>query len=288
MKNFALLLGVLLTSINQLRGQVTVEVTFDQEEFLPGESLSAAIRITNRSGQTLNLGADEGWLTFSVESAERYVVVKTAEVPVAGKFTLESSQRAIKSVDLAPYFNLSKPGRYSVTATVNIKEWNRQVVSPPKAFDIIEGSKMWEQEVGLPKSPDATNQMPEMRKYVLHQANYLRRNLMLYVQVSDASGKVRKVFPIGRMLSFGQPEPQVDRLSNLHVLYQDGPKTFSYTVVNPDGDVLIHQTYDMPGRPRLKVDEEGNLKVVGGTRRIKPNDIPAPKISADNAQTSRP
>ena len=69
------------------------------------------------------------------------------------------------------------------------------------------------------------------------------KELMLYVRVTGSDGNIYKVFPLGRMLSFGQPEPQVDKLSNLHVLYQDGPRAFNYTVTSPDGTLLIRQTY---------------------------------------------
>jgi hypothetical protein len=287
MKKLALLLGILFAPLSYLSAQVTVEVTLDQEQFLPHEALPVAVRITNRSGQPLKFGADETWLTFSIESPDGFVVVKKGEVPVAGEFTLETSKRAIKRVDLEPHFRFPKSGRYSITATVSIKEWNRQLTSSPRPFDIIEGSKMWEQEVGVPKGTNAPDQAPEVRKYALHQANYLRKQLTLYVQVSDGGGKVFKVFPIGPMLSFGQPEPQIDKFSNLHVLYQDGPRSYNYTVVDPEGTVLVRQTYDMPPRPRLRVDESGNLKVIGGPRRPKSTDVPPPKTE-DDAQTPKP
>ena len=174
------------------------------------------------------------------------------------------------------YFSFSKSGRYSVTATVHIKEWNRNVVSPPTSFDIIEGSKLWEQDVGLPNPEGVTNRPPEMRRFALHQANYLRRQLLLYVQITDTRGHVYRVFPLGQMLSFGQPEPQVDRWSNLHVLYQNGPRSFSYTLVDPYGNILARQFYDYTTRPRLKPDGEGNVQVVGGTRRITSTDLPPP------------
>jgi len=32
-------------------------------------------------------------------------------------------------MDLMPYFDLSKPGRYTVTAAVKIKQWNQEVSS---------------------------------------------------------------------------------------------------------------------------------------------------------------
>jgi hypothetical protein len=114
-----------------------------------------------------------------------------------------------------------------------------------------------------------------LRRYVLQQANYLRKQLMLYLQITDRTGKVYRVFPLGPMLSFGQPEAQVDKGSNLHVLYQNGPHSFSYTVVNPDGTVIVRQTYDYTTRPRLTMDDEGQLKVAGGARRVTVTDVPA-------------
>jgi hypothetical protein len=289
MKNPGLLLVALFASVARLSAQVTVEVTTEQEQFLPGETLPTAARIVNRSGQTLHLGADEGWLTFSVESPDGFVVFKKGEVPVRGEFTLESSERATKRVDLAPYFNLLKPGRYAIRATIRIKEWeDRQVSSPPKSFDIIQGAKIWEQEFGVPRVPGITNGMPEVRTYALQQANYLRTQLKLYVQITDTKGKINKVFPIGPMLSFGQPEPQLDKLSNLHILYQNGPHSFSYTVITPDGEVIVRQTYDYTSRPRLKADANGNLAVIGGTRRVTFDDLPRPQALENNVKTTTP
>jgi hypothetical protein len=288
MKNSGLLLFMLLAATFSLRAQVSVDVSLDQDQFLPGEAMPLTVRITNRSGQTIQLGKDQEWLTFLIESKEGFVVVKTGEVPVEGEFTLESSKRGIKQVDLAPYFSFPKTGRYVVTASVFIKDWNQQISSAPKAFDIIQGSKMWEQEVGLPLPPGVTNQTPELRKYTLHQANYLRTRLMLYVQVSDANGKIYRVFPVGPMLSFGQPEPQVDRVSNLHLLFQDGQRSYNYTVIDPQGKVLIHHEYDMAPRPKLKVNAGGLLEVVGGIQRVTPNDVPPAKPVEDNAETAKP
>ena len=110
--------------------QVTVELTQEQDQFLPAESLPLAVRITNRSGQDLRLGRGEDWLTFSVESREGEVVPRLGEVPVAGEFVLESSRVATLRVDLAPYFALSRSGRYSVTATMRIKDWNQRCTEP--------------------------------------------------------------------------------------------------------------------------------------------------------------
>lgn len=284
MKALGLLLGLWVVALLPVSAQVTVEITQDQDQFLPAEAVAAAVRITNRSGQSLHLGREENWLTFSVQSHGDEVVPKMAEVPVVGEFTLESSRVATKRVDLAPYFSLNRSGQYSVTATLRIKDWNQEIISPPRNFDVIQGAKLWEQEIGVPDSA-ATNSTPEVRKFILQQANYLRSQLRLYVRLTDASGeKTFRVFPIGPMVSFGRPEAQVDKFSNLHVLCQDGLHSFRYVVINPDGEIIARRIYDyLDKRPRLQPDADGKVLLVGGIRRITPNDVP-PSMPAPPAE----
>jgi len=284
MKTLGLLLGMLLACAGSLRAQVTVELSLDQEQFLPGEALNAIVRITNLSGQTLNLGSDEGWLKFVVESRDGFVVEKKGEAPVAEKIFLDSAKAAIKRVDIAPYFNLRKPGRYSVSVTATIKDWNQRVSSAPKTFDIIRAAPLFEKDFGVPPAPGAPAGPPEVRRFSLLQANYLQK-LTLYAQVADAAGRTINVYPLGPMLNTPL-ETKLDRLSNLHVLYQIGAHSSCYTLIDPDGRMVKRQTYDFTVVPRMKFDEEGNVIVAGGTRRVKPDDWPPPQIA--NGATNRP
>ena len=279
MKQFCLTLALAAAWLSPADAQVTVEVTLPQEQFLPGEAIIAAVRVTNRSGQKLHLGAEKDWLSFSVESRGDFVVARLGDVPVTGEFDLDSAKVATRRVDLAPYFALTQPARYSVTATVKIRAWDREISSSPKSFDIIHGANLWEQEFGVPTAPGDTNATPEVRKYILQQANYLKGQLRLYLRLTDASeDKSFRVFPIGQMVSFSQPEGQVDKSSNLHVLYANGPHSYSYTVFNPDGDLVVRETYDYrASRPRLHMDQEGKISVAGGVRRLSSKDLPASK-----------
>ena len=270
--------AVLFTALFAWRvsAQVTVELKFDQEQFLPSESVPVAVKITNRSGQPLHLGADPDWLTFTVEAAEGFVVIKNAEVPVVGEFDLESAQEAVKRVDLQPYFAMTKPGRYRVIATLRIKDWSSHVTSQAKSFDVISGAKLWAQDFGVPSEP---GHPPEARRYTLEQANYLKEQLRLYVQVSDVpETRVYKVSVLGPMVSFSHPEAMVDRISQLHVLWQTGGQSFSYALINPNGTIGQQETYDnFESRPRLTVNDEGEVSVKGGTRRMKATEYPSVK-----------
>ena len=275
MKMFRFGFSLLLVSLLPAAAQIKVEVVPAQAQFLPDEELTLAVRVSNFSGKTLQIGADADWLKLSVESRDGFIVSKLNDAPVQGEFTLVSSKVAIKHVDLAPYFSLLKPGRYTVTATVRIPGWEQEFSSAPAAFDIIQGVKLWEQEFGVPATNAAAGE-PEMRKYALQQANYLKQ-LQLYVRVTTAAGgKTFAVRSIGRMVSFSQPEPQVDKFSRLHVLWQTGARAFAYRIVSPDGGLIVSQTYDYTTtRPKLRVDEDGKISVAGGARRLTREDLPA-------------
>jgi len=275
------ILGLALVSLFNASAQVLiVQLSLEQDQFLPGETLPVKVQVVNNSGQTLHLGADSKWLTFSVESVGNdFVVMKNADPPVVGAFDLGSSEMATKRVDLAPYFVMNREGRYRVVATVHIPEWGTDVASLPKEFDVIDGAQLWSQDFGVPIPAGVSNQPPVVRKYILEEANYLREQLRMYVLVSDQSGaRILKVSAIGPMVSFSRPEAQLDRASNLHVIYQSGAQSFIYSVVNPDGVITQQEIYDYYNtRPHLAVSDAGDIVEQGGVRRVRPGELPAVK-----------
>lgn len=270
------------TAILSATAQLNVEIVVDQDQFLRDESVPVKVRVTNRSGQPLRLGVDNEWLGFSVESQDNSAVTKTAEPQVKGEFLLDSAHVATRLVDLAPCYDFSQPGRYIVTATVRIKDWSIEAASRPRHIEIVRGTKLWEQEFGVPAASGA----PETRRYVLQQANY-HKQLKLYLRVADLSdNKVFRVFPLGPLVSFSQPEAQLDRSSELNVLFQTGARSFLFYVIRPDGVVAIRQTYDYTSsRPTLRSNDEGRIYVAGGARRLTQNDVP-PSIPTNAAMTT--
>jgi hypothetical protein len=277
MKTTLSMIVIVLMAAFRLQAQVvSVEVKLDQEQFLPGETLPVTVRVFNNSGQTLHLGADPGWLTFNVVSVDdNAAVTKNSDPELVNAFDLDSSEVATKHIDIAPHYVLKHAGRYRLVATVHIKEWNSEVSSAPKDFDIIDGAELWSRDFGVPSS--TTNRPPEVRKYILEEANYLRQQLRMYVLVSNQSRThIFKVNAIGPMVSFSQPEAQLDRLSNLHVLYQSGAQMFIYSVINPDGGIVRQDAYDLlDTRPHLGFNDNGDIQVNGGVRRAKPGELPA-------------
>ena len=292
MKKLVAMLACWLVWLSPAMSQgVSVEVVLDQAYFLPHEALMVKVRITNFSGQPLQFGKDDDWLSFAVEGNKSFVVPRLAPVPVRGEFTLDSSKVAIRTVDLAPCFDLSRPNHYTVRATVNLPQWQRLVTSDKKGFDILSGAKLWEQDFGVPQGVVQVGEQPEVRKYALFQTIH-GKQLKLYLRLSDVSeNKVFRIFPIGPMVSFSKPEPQLDKFGNLHILYQTGARSFNYSIVSPDGLLITRETHDYynNSRPILRAGSDGRISVAGGNRRASADDLPPPTttVSSNDAEPQK-
>jgi hypothetical protein len=280
MRTLPLTVVVLAAVISNAAAQLSVEIVTEQDQFLRDEGVPLKVRVTNRSGQTLRLGTDNDWLSFNVDSHEGVAIAKLGDVPVRGEFVLETAHVVTRQVDIAPSFDLTEPGRYTVTATVRVKDWASEISSKPKRIEVVRGTKIWEQEFGVP----APSGFPEVRRYILQQAQY-QKQLRLYLRITDANDQsVFKVQPLGILVSFSRPEAQVDQNSDLNVIFQNGARSFQFLVVRPDGNITLRQTYDYTAsRPSLRANDEGRIYVSGGARRYTANDLPVPLPPATNA-----
>lgn len=267
-------------STTWMTAQVSVKIEVPHQQYLADEALQIAVKITNFSGQTLFLGESDEWLRISVQSAERFIVPRTGLIPVAGKFTVETAMVATKRVNLQPYFELSRSGRYMVTATVQIPQWDQEIQSPPTWFNITNGVTVWEQTFGVQGTADP-DQRPEVRRFMLLQSTVASK-MMLYFRLANSSGNIAyRVYPLGYMVSFGRPSAQIDQHNRLHVLNQYGAKAFNYCVIDQDGELLTRETYLYTGsRPALKTTESGEIIVAGGLLKQKPPAVSVPNTGA--------
>ena len=270
--------------------QVSAGLHLAQDQFLPGEAIPVAVRITNFSGQTLTLGRDNFWLQFLLEEKRGPSLASISNVPVAGEFELDNAMIATKRVDLAPHYRSLRPGRYVLSSVLRISDWASFIKLDPVEFDVFEGTVVWEHLFGVPNS-SGTPGRPEFRRYALQQALHLKQ-LKLYAAVTDPSGgRIHAVFPLGPMLTFSKPEKQIDRESNLHLLWQFGARGFYYCVINPEGRLIARQTHDYsgPSRPVLSTADDGRILVRGGVRRRAMNDLPEDQpLPAPDNQPSVP
>jgi hypothetical protein len=290
MRKFAILLILLAAAVPPALAQpngVTAELQLDQDQYLPDEDLQLRVRIVNRSGQPLVLGADNEWISFQIMGEREYVVSKLGDMPVKGPFTLLSGQTVTRAFNPTPYFGFRRAGHYSIAAIIKIAQWKQQIACRPAAFTVSEGmplANLGNLSFGVPPPPGVTNAAPEVRRYSLVKVTFLDE-MKLYFRLTDNGGRTLRVFPLARMVSFGDPEAQLDRANNLHVLFQTGARTFSYSVMDPNGSLLAREYHEYTQtRPSLRLSDDGRIFVAGGRRLLTMNDIPAPDPGTAKSQ----
>jgi apolipoprotein N-acyltransferase len=283
MRKFAMLVVFLAVAVLPAQAQpngVTAELQLDQDQYLPDEDLPLEVRIVNRSGQTVVLGMDDQWITFQIMGERDYVVSKLKDMPVKGPFTLLSGQAVTREFNPTPYFGFRRAGRYSLGAIIKIAQWKQAVACKPVGFTVSEGLPLPNFDnltFGVPPPPGVTNVAPEVRRYDLLKVSYPDQ-MKLYFRLTDNGGRTLRVFPLARMTSFGEPEAQLDRANNLHVLFQTGARTFTYCVMDPNGTLVARQYHEYTRtRPSLQISDDGRIFVGGGRRLLTLNDLPAPE-----------
>lgn len=274
--HFVVALSLWLGGVSAL-AQVTLSLQCDREQFLPAERLPITVLIENHSGRTIKLGTSPDWIIFGLETRHGRVVPKLGDVAIDGEFQIGSAERAKFTVNLAPHFALQEPGQFQISAQMTVPGTGEIISANPLMIEILNGSRLWSQEFGIPPAPGAESAPSEIRKYHLQRASYLKQ-VRLYVRITDASEtRTFAAFPVGSLVSFSKPEPMIDKSGRLHLLHQFGMRSYTYHVVEPDGTVKVRQTYEMTGtvRPALKVNSEGEVRVLGGVRRETSADLPS-------------
>ena len=290
MRKFAILLLLLTAATHSARAQpngVTAELQIDQDQYLPDEDVQVKVRIVNRSGQTVALGTDKQWITFDIVGEHSYVVPKLAEMPVKNPVTLLSGQSVALEYNPTPYFGFRRMGRYRLGAIIKLPQWKQEIVCKPVNFTISAGvplADLGNLTVGVPPPPGETNTAPQVRRYNLLKVTYSDQ-MKLYFQLTDDRGQSLRVFPLARMVDFDQPKVQLDRDNNFHVLFQTGAHTFTYDVIDANGNLLARQFHEYTqSRPSLRLSDEGKVFVGGGRRLLTLNDIPAPAPATAKSQ----
>jgi hypothetical protein len=131
-------------------------------------------------------------------------------------------------------------------------------VSTPIQIELIHGREIWTQTIGLPASKD------EYRTYALvtrHDGN----DELLFVSVREEPARTMySLVPLGTMLLTSVLQAKLDKQSHLHVLYQNGPRSFGYIQIDPQAKVMERAAYsDFVSHPEL-TDNDGVITIVGG------------------------
>ena len=250
-------LGVSALVVNA-PAQVAVQVRVPHSSLLVYEAVPVTVSLQNFSGRPVQLedAGETRWLKFLVTDEANGIVPTTGILRASEPVTIAPGKAVSLTIDLLPLFALRSRGTYRVQASVTAPLGSS--VSMPVQFSLIHGREIWTQTVGLPTGQD------DYRTYALltrHEGN----DELLFVSVrEEPSRTMYSLVPLGVTLPTGSPQVKLDKQSHLHVLFQNGPRSYGYMQVDPQAQASGRAAYsDFVSRPEL-IDNDGIIMVVGG------------------------
>lgn len=270
----------LMLLASALHAQVQVDIGFKRSLYMRYEPIICTVTVTNLTGRTLELAdtPQEKWFSFQIENTDGRLLPPLNLAYSNQPVEIPAGQKLTRSINLTPLYPLSEFGTYRVRAAVFHPELGRYFVSPNLNIDITEGRQLWQQTVGVaPGTGSGTT-----RTYTI-LAHRLPATTMLYLRVEDRdAGVVYCTTQLGRFISFGKPDVEIDATSHIHILQNTAPKAFLYSHFDSNGRVIKQQAYQvMDTRPSL-VKRDNQIAVAGGVPfnpNVKPPEQNLPKMS---------
>jgi hypothetical protein len=256
-------------------GQIQVDLKFKRLQYIAYEPVVAALSITNLAGRDIELHDTNGqsWLGFEVTGNEGQPIAPIGAGNAQPPLKIEAGQRVTHRIDLTPLYPVHDFGTYHVRTHVYFADLGKFFYSGTRVFEVTDARPIWQQTVGI---PDGVAAPGDVRTYSL-LTNRFPDHTSLYVRVQDRdSGIVYATYSLGRAIAFEQPQAEIDRANQLHVLHCSAPRAWAYSRIGLNGELLARSSFmETKTRPRLVRATNGEVAVRGGT------------IEAPAAQSSR-
>jgi hypothetical protein len=272
------LAAALLFWAAQAKAQIQIDLKFSRLQFIAYEPVVATLGITNLAGRDIDLHDAEGqaWFGFEVTGSEGQPIGPISPASSQGPLRIEAGKRVTQKINIGNLFPVHDFGTYHVRAHIYFSDLNKYFYSPARVFEVTDARPIWQQTVGL---PDPSAGPGNTRTYSL-MTNRFPDHTALYVRVEDRDRNVVfATYSLGRAIAFGDPQEQIDQSNQLHVLHCSAPRTWSYSLVGLNGELLSHAIYmETKSRPHLVRAGDGVVEVHGGMQNL-PASAGAPEMN---------
>ena len=245
--------------------QVQVDLKFKRLQYIAYEPVVATLAITNLAGSEIELHDADGqsWLGFEITGSDEQPIGPLSGENREPPLRIQAGQRVTRQVNLTPLYPVHEFGTYHVRTNIYFADLGKFFYSAPRVFEVTDARPIWQQTVGVPDSAGASG---DVRTYSL-MTNRFPDHTSLYVRVQDKdTGVVYATYSLGRTIAFEQPQAEIDRANQLHVLHCAAPRAWSYARIGLNGELLTHSSFmETKTRPHLVHSGNGEIAVHGGT-----------------------
>jgi hypothetical protein len=262
--------------------QIQVDLKLKRLQYIAYEPVVATVAVTNLAGRDIELRDADGqsWLGFELTGSEEQPIAPLSTSNPEPPLKIAAGQRVTRQIDLTPLYPVHEFGDYHVRTNVYFADLGKFFYSPNRVFEVTDARPIWEQTVGVPNGVAGSG---EVRTYSL-MTNRFPDHTSLYVRVQDKdTGVVYATYSLGRTIALEEPQAEIDRTNQLHVLHCAAPRAWSYSRIGLNGELLEHSSLmETKTRPRLVHSSNGQIAVRGGTVETpaQRSRSTAPKLSA--------
>jgi len=262
--------------------QIQVDLKFKRLQYIAYEPVVATVATTNLAGRGIELHDADGqsWLGFELSGSEEQPIAPLSGAKAEPALKIAAGQRVTRQINLTPLFPVNEFGAYHVRTNVYFADLGKFFYSGTRVFEVTDARPIWQQTVGV---PEGTAGSGEVCTYSL-MTNRFPDHTSLYVRVQDKDhGVVYATYSLGRTISSEQPQAEIDRANQLHVLHCAAPRAWSYARVGLNGELLEHSSFmETKTRPRLLHSANGEIAVRGGVMEAPARNSASkvPKLSA--------
>jgi hypothetical protein len=246
------------------RAQIQVELKFKRLQYIAYEPVMATIGVTNLAGRDVDLrDADgEAWFGFEVTGKEGQPIAPLPADKPQPPLKVEAGKKVTQRINLTSLYPVHDFGAYHVRAHIYFADLGKFFYSQTKVFEVTGARPIWQKTVGI---PDGGAGPGDARTYSL-LSNRFPDHTSLYVRVEDKdSGIVYATYSLGHAIAFDAPQAEIDRANQLHVLHCAAPRSWAYSRVGLNGELLAHSSFmETKTRPRLFHADDGTVAVRGG------------------------
>ena len=279
---FRIQLAAILFLAATVQAQIQVELKFKRLQYIAYEPILATVTIANNSGRDIDLHDDSGqhWFGFEINAGEGRLLAPLRQDAAEPALHVEAGKTVTRKINLTALYPVQDFGAYHVRANVFFPDLNKFFYSTTKVFQVSDARPIWQKTVGVPEGMPGSG---EARTYSL-LSNRFVDHTSLYIRVENRNnGVVHTTYSLGHIIASEEPQAEIDRANQLHVLHCVAPRSWAYSHVGLNGELLAHSTFlETKTRPRLRHTPDGSIAVNGGMLDLPVADSkrsPAPKLS---------
>src|SRR6266699_5183876 len=257
-------IACLLVFAAKAEAQIQVDLKFKRLQYIAYEPVVATLSITNLAGRDIDLHNADGqsWLGFELTGNEGQPIAPMSAEHDQAPLKVGAGQRVTHQINLTPLYPVHDFGTYHVRTNVYFADLGKFFYSPTRVFEVTDARPIWQQTVGI---PDGVAAHGNVRTYSL-LTNRFPDHTSLYVRVEDKdSGIVYATYSLGHAIAFDEPQAELDRANQLHILHCAAPRSWGYSRVGLNGELLARSSFmETKTRPRLLHAADGAVAVRGG------------------------